>query len=124
MGGEGEGSESGLGRGEKQISLLSFSDDEESQRSSTSFLCFLGFFMGEERFQVTARALQAAEFERLCGRQWGMYPEPEHPAQRWRLYRAFDDGDGGGGAFRQQRRTWLALEKCKIVTKFGALQRG
>jgi hypothetical protein len=46
MGGEGEGGESRLGRGEKQISLLGFGDGEESRRSSTSFLRFLGFFMG------------------------------------------------------------------------------
>jgi hypothetical protein len=50
-----------------------------------------------------------------------MLPEPEHPAQRWRLYRTFDGGDGG--AFRQQRQTRLALERCTILTTFGALQR-
>jgi hypothetical protein len=55
------------------------------------------FSWGEERFQVTAWALHAAAFERLWGRRWGMYPEPEHPAQRWWLYGAFDSGGGGGG---------------------------
>jgi hypothetical protein len=32
-----------------------------------------------------------------------MLLEPEHLAQRWQLYRAFDDGDGGGGASRQRQ---------------------
>ncbi len=39
----GKGGESRLGRGEKQISLLSVGDGEGSRRSSTSFLRFLGF---------------------------------------------------------------------------------
>jgi uncharacterized protein YjiS (DUF1127 family) len=63
-------------------------------------------------FLETARALQAASLGRLLRRQWGMYPEPEHLAQRWRLYRAFDGVDGG--AFRQRRRTRLVLERCTI----------
>jgi uncharacterized protein YjiS (DUF1127 family) len=53
-----------------------------------------------------------------------MYPEPKHPVQRWRLYRAFDGVDGGSGAFRQRRRTRLALERCTIEIEFGALQHG
>ncbi len=50
MGGEGEGGEFRLVRGERQISLLGFGDGEESCRSSPSFLCFLGFFMGGGAF--------------------------------------------------------------------------
>jgi hypothetical protein len=53
-----------------------------------------------------------------------MWPKPEPPAQQWWLYHTFDGGDGSGGAFRQRQWTWLALERCTIVTAFGALQRG
>jgi hypothetical protein len=35
------------------------------------FSVFSVFSWGEERFQVTARALQVAAFERLWGRRWG-----------------------------------------------------
>jgi hypothetical protein len=53
-----------------------------------------------------------------------MWPKLELPAQWWRLYRAFDGGDGGGSAFHQRQWTRLALERCMIVTAFGALQLG
>jgi hypothetical protein len=41
--------------------------------------------------------------------------EPGPLVQRWRLYRAFDVGDGGGGgASRLQRWSRLALEGGRI----------
>jgi hypothetical protein len=51
-----------------------------------------------------------------------MLPEPEHPAQRWRLYRAFDGDDGGGGASQQRRWSRLVLGRCTILSVFGDLQ--
>jgi hypothetical protein len=50
-------------------------------------------------------------------------PDPGAPAQRWRLYRAFNGVDGGG-AFRQRLRSRLALERCTLLTAFGVKQRG
>ncbi len=35
--------------------------------------------------------------------------EPDNPAPRWRLCRAFDGGDGGGGASRRLRCSRLEL---------------
>jgi hypothetical protein len=50
-------------------------------------------------------------------------PEPEHPAHRWRLGRAFDGGDGSGGASQLRRKSRLVLESCTKLSKFGAHQR-
>jgi hypothetical protein len=78
----------------------------------------------EGRFLETSREVQAAALGRLLRRQWGVKPEPEHPALRWRLGCAFDGVDGSGSAFRQRRWTRLALERCTIGIAFGALQHG
>jgi hypothetical protein len=54
----------------------------------------------------------------LALRGWrgsGGLHEPGPPVQRWRLYRAFDVGDGGGGdASRLQQWARLALEGGRI----------
>jgi hypothetical protein len=44
---------------------------------------------------------------------WVGILEPGPPAQRWRLYRAFDGVDGGGGASRLQRWSRLALARSR-----------
>jgi hypothetical protein len=42
-----------------------------------------------------------------------VYPEPEQPAQRWRLCHAFDSGDDGGGASRMRQKSRLAQGKLQ-----------
>jgi hypothetical protein len=113
-----EGGESRLGKGEEQISLHSVGDGEGSRRSSASFLRFLGFFTGGGAFPGDITGSAGCGAWTAVEAAAGVKPEPEHPAQRWRLCRAFN----GGGAFRQRRRTRLALERCTIGIEFGALQ--
>jgi hypothetical protein len=60
--------------------------------------------------------------ERRHRRHWEGILEPEPPAQRWRLSRAFDDVDGGGGASRLQRWSRLAQARSRIRRKIGPQQ--
>ncbi len=73
------------------------------------FSVFSVFSGVEGRFLETSQGVQAAALGRLLRLRRGVRPEPEHPAQRWRLGRAFDGVDGGGGALRQRRWTRLEL---------------
>jgi hypothetical protein len=64
----------------------------------------LVFLWEEGRFQATAWAIPVAAVwvaalkQQQGGRWWRVLPEPEHPAHLWRLGRAYNGGDGGGGA--------------------------
>ncbi len=117
MGGESEGGESRLGRGEKQILLLGVGDGEGSRRSSTSFLRFLGFFTGGGAFSGDSTdiagdgawtAVEAAvgDVSRAGASGAAVAALPRLRLRQWR------------------RRTRLALERCMIETGFGALQHG
>jgi hypothetical protein len=125
MGGEGEGgacgdegSESRLGKGEKQISLHGVGDGEGSRRNSTSFLRFLGFFTGgwASPGDITGSAgcgawtaveVAVGVVTRTGASGTAVAALPRLGWRRW-----------------QQQRTRLALERCTIEIEFGALQHG
>jgi hypothetical protein len=80
--------------------------------SAVQARCAFFWFFSRVARQFPAMVKEAVPGWVMVLRDWresGGLHEPDPPVQRWRLYRAFDGGDGGGGASWLQRWTRLAL---------------
>jgi hypothetical protein len=96
-----------LGGGERRSS----SSPSQSLSNSSSLRLFLVFFAGGEATSGDGRGEGTVPGWVMVRQDWqesGVLHEPDPPVHRWRLYRAFDSGDGDGGASRLQRWSRLA----------------